>query len=191
MAHPPDIPDSGAAGGAAGGAATGGGSPGSGSPGSGATGGGPGGAVTARPEVTTSGHHPRVIDEAKIRAMEMTISWVLRIGVVTSVLILAAGLGLMFSRHPQYMALSGSFSYHSLTKVTSRFPHSIGGMSHALAKGEGRGVIVLGLLVLLATPVLRVAVGVINFAYEKDPPMTIVTLYVLLVLVGSFFIGNA
>ena len=48
----------------------------------------------------------------------------------------------------------------------------------------------LGVLILILTPILRVAVGVLSFLYEKDPPMALVTLYVLVVLVGSFFLAG-
>jgi uncharacterized membrane protein len=51
--------------------------------------------------------------------------------------------------------------------------------------------VVLGVLLLILTPILRVAVGVLSFMYEKDAPMTVVTLYVLAVLIASFFLAGA
>ena len=132
----------------------------------------------------------REVDEDKVRQSELAISLVLRIGVSVAVALVVAGLGLTFARHPGYAHLTGS-SYHPLTRLRSTFPHTIGQLGHALAIGDGRGLIGLGLLVLIATPVLRVAVAVLTFAYEKDPPMTIVTLFVLAVLVGSFFVGGS
>lgn len=145
------------------------------------------------PELVVRGRgaprHPRVVDDEKVRQSELAISLVLRVGVSLAVALALAGLGLTFARHPGYVRLSGS-SYHPLTELGSHFPHTIGQLGHALAIGDGRGLIGLGLLVLIATPVLRVAVAVLTFAYEKDPPMTIVTLFVLAVLVGSFFVGG-
>lgn len=132
----------------------------------------------------------REVNEEKVRQSEIAISLVLRIGVSVAVALVMAGLGLTFARHPGYAHLSGS-SYHPLTMLSSKFPHTIGQLGHALAIGDGRGLIGLGLVVLIATPVLRVAVAVLTFAYEKDPPMTIVTLFVLAVLLSSFFIGGA
>ena len=132
----------------------------------------------------------REVNEEKVRQSEIAISLVLRIGVSVAVALVMAGLGLTFARHPGYAHLSGS-SYHPLTRLGAKFPHTIGQLGHALAIGDGRGLIGLGLVVLIATPVLRVAVAVLTFAYEKDPPMTIVTLFVLAVLVGSFFVGGA
>lgn len=129
--------------------------------------------------------------EEKIRKVELAISLVLRIGVSLSVVVLGIGLGMMFSHHSDYTSFTGSFSYHTLTAVTSKFPHSFSGLAHSLSKGQGRGVVVVGIILLILTPVMRVAVSVLSFIYEKDPPMTIVTIFVLCVLIGSFFLGSA
>ena len=128
---------------------------------------------------------------AKVRRVELAISLVLRVGVLASVLVIAVGLGLMFAHHGSYLSLTGPLSYRALTSATTSFPHSFGALGHALAHDEGRGIVVLGVLILILTPVLRVAVGVVSFAYEKDAPMALVTLFVLAVLVGSFFLAGA
>lgn len=126
----------------------------------------------------------------KVRRVELAISLVLRVGVVASVLVIAVGLGLMFAHHGSYVSLSGP-SFRALTSASTSFPHSFGALGRALDQGQGRGVVVLGVLILILTPVLRVAVGVLSFAYEKDAPMALVTLFVLAVLVGSFFLAGA
>jgi len=133
--------------------------------------------------------HHREVDEAKLRNVETAISYVLRIGVVASVVTVVIGLVLVFQHHPAYSTFSGKVSYHTIANRHSIFPHTIGQLGTALSHGTGQGVIVLGLIILLATPVMRVAVGVLSFVYEKDPPMTIVTLFVLGVLIASFFLG--
>ncbi len=129
--------------------------------------------------------------EEKVRKVELVISLVLRIGVVSSVLVIAVGLGLMFAHHGAYLPVRGSFSYKELTSSTTPFPHSLATLGRSIARGQGRGVVVLGVLLLILTPVARVAVGVVSFLYEKDPAMALVTLYVLAVLVGSFFLAGA
>jgi uncharacterized membrane protein len=126
----------------------------------------------------------------KIRKVELAISLVLRIGVVVSVAVIAVGLGLMFAHHGAYVPISGHLSYRELTSNSTSFPHSFASLRSSIALGQGRGIVVLGVLILILTPVLRVAVGVLSFIYEKDPPMAIVTLYVLFVLVGSFFLAG-
>ncbi len=141
-------------------------------------------------ENTVSRHNKKKdIDPAKVRQTEIAISYVLRIGVVLSVLLVSAGLGLIFANHGSYLHFSSNTSYKSLTSAGYNFPHTISQLFSDLAHGDGRGVIGLGLIVLILTPVLRVAVGVLSFIYEKDPPMTLVTLFVLLVLILSFFLG--
>jgi uncharacterized membrane protein len=148
--------------------------------------------------LAVSGHHRRQLSpeemaamEEKIRKVEVAISLVLRVGVSLSVLVIAVGLGLMFAHHSEYGAITGHFSYKALTSKSTQFPHTFGSLGRSLARGDGRGVVVLGVLLLILTPVLRVAVGVLSFIYEKDPPMTLITLYVLAVLIGSFFLAGA
>ena len=50
---------------------------------------------------------------------------------------------------------------------------------------QSRGMIQLGLLLLIATPVARVVFAVIGFYLERDRMYTIVSLIVLAVLVFS------
>lgn len=128
--------------------------------------------------------------EEKVRRVELAISLVLRVGVVVSVVVIAVGLGLMFAHHSAYLPIRGSFSYRELTSTTAVFPHSFASLGHSIAVGDGRGIIVLGVLILILTPVSRVAVGVVSFLYENDTPMALITLYVLVVLVGSFFLAG-
>jgi len=124
--------------------------------------------------------------EAKIRKVEIAISLVLRIGVIISVLVILAGLVMMFIHHPR--AFDAGSSYRALVAPNADFPHSLGQLRQSLAAGAGRGVVVLGVLLLILTPILRVAVSVLSFVYEKDPPMVIATLFVLSVLIFSFFL---
>ncbi len=128
--------------------------------------------------------------EEKIRKVELAISLVLRIGVVVSVVVIAFGLGLMFFHHSAYFSIRGGFSYRELTSQASPFPHSFASLGNSITRLDGQGIVVLGVLILILTPVLRVAVGVLSFIYEKDPPMALVTLYVLVVLIGSFFLAG-
>jgi uncharacterized membrane protein len=56
---------------------------------------------------------------------------------------------------------------------------------------RGRGLIQLGLLLLVATPVARVVLSVLGFLRERDYVYVVVTLIVLAVLVVSLFFGEA
>ncbi|MHB1584791.1 MAG: DUF1634 domain-containing protein [Acidimicrobiales bacterium] len=131
------------------------------------------------------------IAEHRVRQVELVISLVLRVGVTLSVAVIAAGLGLMFAHHGEYATGTGHYSYHRLTSPGTPFPHTLPELRASLARGDGEGLVVAGLLLLIATPVLRVAVSVASFVYERDPAMTLVTLFVLAALLGSFFLGGA
>jgi len=57
-----------------------------------------------------------------------------------------------------------------------------------VANGEPLAIAQLGLLVLLATPIARVAVSVVAFALERDRIYTAITLAVLAILLASVFL---
>ena len=52
-------------------------------------------------------------------------------------------------------------------------------------RGDGRGLIQLGLLVLVATPVARVAGSLIAFVFLRDRTYVVLTSIVLLLLASS------
>lgn len=52
------------------------------------------------------------------------------------------------------------------------------------------GLLALGLLVLIATPILRVAGSVIGFLYERDWRYALITFIVLLIVLSSIFLGK-
>jgi uncharacterized membrane protein len=125
------------------------------------------------------------MQEEKVRRVEITISYVLRIGVILSVLILCAGLGLIFAHHPEY---ASKLPYNKVVGLQGNFPHSFGSLINSVSKGEGSGIAVLGLAILILTPIMRVAVSILAFIYQRDPAMTLVTSFVLAALLFSLFI---
>ena len=56
---------------------------------------------------------------------------------------------------------------------------------------HGQAVVTLGLWVLIATPILRVAVSTLVFWHEKDRAFTLITLTVLGLLLISLGLGRA
>ena len=56
--------------------------------------------------------------------------------------------------------------------------------------GRGQGLIQLGALLLIATPIARVAFSVYVFARQRDRLYIVVTLIVLILLLGSFLGGR-
>ena len=72
-----------------------------------------------------------------------------------------------------------------------RFPQTLSQVGASLLTLRPQGIIALGLLLLIATPVLRVAVSVVTFALEKDRKYVVITLIVLAILLFSiFYLGS-
>ena len=129
-------------------------------------------------------------EDSAQRRLELVISLVLRAGVAISVALVLAGLMLTFARHPRYVGLSGGIGYGRLVARPGDIPHSISQIGRALRRGDGRGLVMLGLAVLILTPVVRVAVGVVGFLLRRDLPMALVTAFVLTVLLLSFVLAG-
>jgi uncharacterized membrane protein len=114
----------------------------------------------------------------RVRQAEILISRVLRGGVILSAVIIGAGmLGVLLHYGNQASSLPTL--------------DSPGAVWHGLLAGDPVAVIMAGLLVLLATPVLRVAVSVVAFALEGDFRYVVITCLVLLILMVSFALGKA
>jgi uncharacterized membrane protein len=67
---------------------------------------------------------------------------------------------------------------------------TISGILREAAKLHGLGLIQLGLLMLIATPVARVLFSVLAFLYERDWIYVMVTIIVLGLLLYSLFFGT-
>ena len=126
---------------------------------------------------------------SELRRLEHVVAWVLRIGVISSVSIILVGLVVVFVSNPSFMRFSGGPSYRPLVMPGASFPHSLSATIVSADHGNGYGLIVLGLMVLLCTPIVRVAVGMLGFARQRDFPMASVTAAVLIILLASFAIG--
>jgi uncharacterized membrane protein len=113
------------------------------------------------------------------KLMSNIIGWLLQGGVVVSSAIILIGLILLLLS-PQGLANTG----------IAAFPHSLGSVGIGLQALQPQAVITLGLLLLIATPVLRVAVSVVAFALEHDRRYVIITLIVLTILIISFTLGR-
>src|SRR5437763_11976298 len=108
------------------------------------------------------------------------IGWILQGGVILSAAVILIGLALL-PLHP------GSLSAQKLLT----FPQSLDQVWAGLLVLHPQAVIILGLLLLIATPVIRVAASIVVFALERDRHFVIITLAVLAILVLSIFlVGN-
>ncbi|MGD1210906.1 MAG: DUF1634 domain-containing protein [Candidatus Acidiferrales bacterium] len=110
---------------------------------------------------------------------EGLIGNLLRAGVILAAAVVLTG-GVLYlakygAQRPQYQAFRGEPS--DLRQVSQIFREAV--------SLHSRGLIQLGLLILIATPVARVAFSVLAFAEQRDWLYVSITLIVLAVLVYS------
>jgi uncharacterized membrane protein len=120
---------------------------------------------------------------------ELLVSRVLQIGVSVSSLLVLIGIILFLNQYHTTVNPALGNSFKTLTAPSFSFPHSPSSLVSALRSHSGLGFIVLGSLLLILTPVLRVATTILIFAHKRDRAMTAITVFVLSVLIGSFIIG--
>ncbi len=132
--------------------------------------------VTREPETSSAYQQDR---DALVRQAELIISGVLRGGVLLSAGLIAVGVVGFYVRGMWRSPTTGG-----------AFPHTLASVLQGLLRGEPLAIIALGLLVLLATPVLRVLVSIVAFLLEGDRLYALITALVLLILVASFLLGR-
>jgi uncharacterized membrane protein len=108
---------------------------------------------------------------------ETLISCLLRTGVAISATLAIIGMIVIVVHHPAH--------------VQGQPMHDIREVIDSLEHGHGQGIAMLGLLLLIATPVARVAVSIILFARQRDYTFVLITSTVLLLLILSFALGAA
>lgn len=126
--------------------------------------------------------------DARVRRVELTISNLLRGGVLVSLGLIVLGTIVTFAQHPRY--LSAKDQLQRLITPGATFPHSFGDLGVELRLLRGEAIVTLGLLVLIATPVVRVAVSIFAFVYQGDRVYTLITAAVLGLLLLSLVLGR-
>jgi uncharacterized membrane protein len=123
--------------------------------------------------------------------VELLISELLRWGVLVSLVLLALGTLLCFAQGTDYGRAGGDAAdLHRLITQNDGFPLSIGWFFGGLCHLQGHAIIVAGLALLIATPVLRVLVSIFAFLAEKDSAYVLITTVVFILLVVSFVLGK-
>ncbi len=121
-------------------------------------------------------------------AAEIVISHLLRIGVTTSMVVILVGLVLMFVHHPSYVHMGPDLA--RLTSPGAAFPRTLDEVAAGLRTLRGQAVVAFGLILLISTPILRVAASIVAFAIERDLVYVLITTTVLVVLLTSFLLGR-
>jgi len=119
--------------------------------------------------------------------VHVAITTLLRVGVVLSILFIVTGMVITFGTHPEYFSSRPALG--SLTSPQAHFPNTLSSVIGGLREGSGQAIVMAGLLILIATPVARVALSVIIFIIERDRWYIALTATVFTILLVSFAIG--
>lgn len=112
-------------------------------------------------------------------SMNDTIGWILQGGVIISSVVICVGIVLWMlgiNQQPGQQLLV--------------FPHTLSEVGSGLLALHPQAIITLGLLLLLATPVVRVFASIFAFALEHDRRYVVITTVVLTILMVSFLLGK-
>lgn len=118
------------------------------------------------------------------RDIEVIVGTLLRYGVMTaSAIVLMGGLYFLF-QHGQAPVPS----YHRFVGESIGYTTFSGILQGAIAL-QAKAIIQFGVMVLIATPILRILFSLIGFTIEKDRLYIVITLVVLCVIMLSTFGG--
>jgi uncharacterized membrane protein len=118
------------------------------------------------------------------KLIDVIMGRLLRLGVVLAALVVFLGGVIFLTRHPAPVT-----NYHFFQGEPEEF-RAISGIFHEALAFSGRGLIQLGLLILIATPIARVAFSALAFFYERDWKYVVFTLVVLGLLLYSLSGGR-
>ncbi len=116
--------------------------------------------------------------------LELAIGYMLRIGVLVAAAVVFLG-GVLYL-HQQHGARRNYVHFHGVSPALRQPASVLAGVRHL----DAESVIALGLLLLIATPIVRVLFAIGGFLLERDWLYTGVSLAVLLVLLYSLFAGR-
>lgn len=126
--------------------------------------------------------------------MELVISYALRAGVLLSAAVILVGiLSFTLKRDTGYARVLPHHLQDILTFHQARgpgfFPTSFPAVLQGAMAGKPYAIIGLGMLLLILTPIVRVALSVFFFLAQRDWLYVGITLFVLAVLTFSLFSG--
>jgi len=116
--------------------------------------------------------------------VEGIIGNLLRAGVLLAAAVVLLGGGIFLVRH------GGELPHYRVFRGEPSDLRTVSGILADALSFRGRNIIQLGILLLIATPVARVAFSVVAFTLERDWLYVVVTLVVLAVLLFSLAGGR-
>jgi len=115
------------------------------------------------------------------RSIETILGNLLRIGVIIAGSVVIIGAVLFLVRHGLEIP-----SYHIFKPDSFNFS-DFRDLFKGIITFRSVSIMELGILLLIATPILRVLFSVFAFAYEKDYMYVVFTVIVFIILIFSFF----
>lgn len=113
------------------------------------------------------------------KQLQQVIGVILRLGVLLSAAVVFAGGACYLTRHGKENA--GYHAFHSAPEAY----RSVAGVIHSMGPSDCGAIIQFGLLLLIATPICRVAFSLLGFGMERDWTYVVLTSIVLVVLLYS------
>jgi uncharacterized membrane protein len=123
--------------------------------------------------------------QAQDEALERRLGRVLRGGVLLAASVVALGGAVYLARH------GGETADYRLFRGEPSDLRSVTGILTEVRAGSGRGIVQLGLLLLIATPLARVVFAALAFARERDALYAMVALVVLSAMLVGLLGGVA
>jgi uncharacterized membrane protein len=127
---------------------------------------------------------PQASDRWTDEKMEQIIGILLRAGVIAaSAVVLSGGIWYLVrcgAQRPDYRTFHGE----------PPDLRNVSGIIHGAFSLEPQNIIQFGILLLIATPIARVAFSLVAFALERDRAYVIITIIVLAILIYSLASGH-
>jgi uncharacterized membrane protein len=117
--------------------------------------------------------------------MQLLLGQVLRMGTVISISIVFLGGVIYLYRHGHSIA-----NYKTFIGIPGFVQHA-GSLFYGAFTLKGQAIIQLGIILLIATPILRVIFSAIGFVLEKDYMYLAISLLVLFIIFISTISGHA
>lgn len=113
--------------------------------------------------------------------MEQLVGRLLQVGVLAAALLVLAGAVFLLAQH------GGAIADFRRFRGADQAFRTVGGSLRAALAHDSRGLVQLGVILLIATPVARVALTLVAFAVQRDRIYVALTAVVLLVLLYGLF----
>lgn len=118
-------------------------------------------------------------------AVEQVVGRLLQLGVLIAAVVVLAGGALLLAQHGSLPAAFSTF------RGEPDGLRSIGGIVRGVISLRSEAIVQLGLLLLIATPVARVAFTLVAFILQRDRTYVLITTLVLALLLYGLVFGKA